>query len=263
MDSNDWNIGFFDKNGTLISDNNISTISEDNMCSLSEMKPVIWFGTKDVVTNCWSITPETEDSFIKDFWGEYYDGAMNFIFKADSSFFYYTVCEYSLDYDSKLFEKIKANCPIDLNLPQAERNNALHDLVKSEYLYYFEDRVKCLLELAAYKYVESVYKNWYNDFYLQSVDGLIQEEIDKLDPQKHFYVNSFDENRHPYKDKLYEQVGEQIYQWFCDDDIQFLISYSPIKIEQEDIELLDEFDLDYYIKEGVDKFLKETYGRER
>lgn len=46
---------------------------------------------------------------------------------------YYSVWEYCLDYDDSIFDDIKRSCPIDLNLANEDRTNALFNLIVSIY----------------------------------------------------------------------------------------------------------------------------------
>ena len=66
MDTNEWNIGLFDSEGKLISD--IAEWSKCHVLDIKTIKPVIWFGCKKEISDCWSITPQTTDSFVEDFW---------------------------------------------------------------------------------------------------------------------------------------------------------------------------------------------------
>lgn len=128
MRDNKWNIGFYDANDVLIND--IEDWSKINKLDITTIKPVVWFGKHDIIPECWSITPETTDLFIKQFWADYYEGALPYICNAcDGIGIYYSVAEYGLDYDETIFEKIKAGCPINLNLVNENRANALYNLI--------------------------------------------------------------------------------------------------------------------------------------
>lgn len=132
MRSNKWHIAFFDKNKTLIKD--VIEWSRCNFLDINTIVPVVWFGKEDYIPECWSITPETTDLFIKEFWGDYYEGALPHICKADCGLgIYYSVWEYGLDYDMQIFEDVKNSCPIDITLANVERCNALYNLIVSIY----------------------------------------------------------------------------------------------------------------------------------
>lgn len=133
MKSNQWNIGFYDADGILISD--IASWAKNNIdLDIVSIKPVVWFGHADDLQECWSITPETTDQHIEDFWGDFYEGALEDICDASSGLgIYYSVWEYGLDYDESIFSDIRKNCPICLDLPQKERADALFKLVTSLY----------------------------------------------------------------------------------------------------------------------------------
>ena len=132
MKSCHWHIGLIDSEDRLVS--NISSWAKDNILDLSSIKPIVWFGKEDIVTNCWSITPDTRDLFIKTFWGNYFEGALTYICKADEGLgIYYSVWEYGLYYDPKVFVSIKENCPINIDLPNVDRTNALYNLIISIY----------------------------------------------------------------------------------------------------------------------------------
>ena len=62
-------------------------------------------------------------------WGDYYEGALPYICNAEDGLgIYYSVWEYGLDYDDSIFDDIKRSCPIDLNLANEDRTNALFNL---------------------------------------------------------------------------------------------------------------------------------------
>ena len=128
--SNKWNIGFYDQNNSLISD--VVSWLKFNQLDVDVITPIVWFGHIDCVHECWSITSKTEDSFIKYFWGDFYNNALPDICNADDVL-YYTFCEYGLDYDDSIFDDIKCSCPIDLNLTNEDRTNALYSLILSIY----------------------------------------------------------------------------------------------------------------------------------
>jgi len=132
MKAGNWHIGFYDSNAKLVT--NISNWAKEHVLVISNIKPIVWFGNKENVCECWSITPDTRDLFVKEYWGNYYEGALPYICKADEGLgIYYSVWEYGLDYDPSIFENIKSDCPIDLNLPNEDRTNALYNLMISIY----------------------------------------------------------------------------------------------------------------------------------
>lgn len=132
MRSNQWHVGFYDNNGLLITD--IAHWSKNNVLDVTSIKPIIWFGHKDEIAECWSITPHTSDLFIKNFWDDYFEGALDYICQASSGLgIYYSVWEYGLNYDESLFKEIKSRCPIDIESLNLERANALYNLIISIY----------------------------------------------------------------------------------------------------------------------------------
>ena len=132
MKANNWNIGFYDASNTLITD--IAKWSTDHQLDIQTINPVVWFGPKDYVPECWSITPQTTDSFVRDFWDDYFEGALPYVCKANEGLgIYYSVWEYGLEYDESIFNNIKSQCPINLDLSNEERSNALFDLITSVY----------------------------------------------------------------------------------------------------------------------------------
>ena len=132
MKANNWNVGFFDVNGELITD--IETWTKNNILDIQTIKPIVWFGHKDYIPECWSITPETSDLFVQKFWGNYFEGALLDICDAYSGLgIYYSVGEYGLEYDEDLFKDIKSRCPINIDLENEERTNALYNLIISVY----------------------------------------------------------------------------------------------------------------------------------
>ena len=133
MKSNQWNIGFYDADGILISDI-ASWAKSNNDLDIESIIPVVWFGHINDLQECWSITPETSDQHIEGFWGDYYEGALEDICNSSSGLgIYYSVWEYGLDYDESVFSDIKKKCPICLDLSQKERSEALFKLVTSIY----------------------------------------------------------------------------------------------------------------------------------
>ena len=132
MRANQWHYGFYDANGRLITD--IASWAKTNTLDIRTINPVVWFGHDDDIPECWSITPKTTDLFIKEFWGDYYEGALLHICDAAAGLgIYYSVWEYGLDYDSSIFEDIKNRCPINLDLINEDRTNALYNLIVSVY----------------------------------------------------------------------------------------------------------------------------------
>lgn len=130
--ANNWNIGFYDAAGNLITD--IASWSKKNKLNIQEITPIIWFGHLDDIQECWSITPNTSDLFIDSFWNNYYEGALEDICDASAGLgLYYSVWEYGLEYDESLFEGVKSRCPVDLGLANVERANALYNLIVSIY----------------------------------------------------------------------------------------------------------------------------------
>lgn len=130
--SNQWNIGFYDESNILITD--IVSWSKCNQLDINVITPIVWFGNPDCVHECWSITPKTTDLFVKEFWCDYYEGALPHICNADNGLgIYYSVWEYGLEYDDSIFNDIKCSCPVDLNLANVDRANALYNLIVSIY----------------------------------------------------------------------------------------------------------------------------------
>lgn len=125
---NQWHIGFYDSHGTFVSD--IKSWAGKNTYDRQRIIPLVWFGYDDCVQDIWSITLDTKDSFIKEFWGDYYGGALPYICGADPYLFYYSLCEYGLDYDETIFEDVKSRCPIDLDLDSQSRAEALFNLIE-------------------------------------------------------------------------------------------------------------------------------------
>ena len=132
MESNQWNVGFYNADGILVTD--ISSWARNNELNVEAITPIVWFGHSDDVQECWSITPKTSDLFIKEFWNDYYEGALEHICDASAGLgIYYSVWEYGLDYDESIFEEVKSRCPIDLSLHNVDRANALYNLIISIY----------------------------------------------------------------------------------------------------------------------------------
>jgi len=132
MKTGQWHVGFLDTNKNLVT--NISVWAKNHILEITTIKPIVWFGSQDDVSECWSITPDTKDQFVNQFWRDYYEGALPYICKADEGIgIYYSVWEYGLDYDSSIFEAIKSSCPISLELVNEDRTNALYNLVISIY----------------------------------------------------------------------------------------------------------------------------------
>ena len=130
MKTNQWHVGLYDSKGLLVTD--ITSYAKNNKLDIQAITPIVWFGHKDDVQECWSITPNTRDSFIQEIWGDYFEGALEHICNASSGLgIYYSVWEYGLDYNESLFNEIKSNCPIDLNLSESARKNALYSLIVS------------------------------------------------------------------------------------------------------------------------------------
>lgn len=132
LKENQWHVGFFDSNGALVTD--VASWAKNNKLDIQAITPVVWFGLINDIQKCWSITPKTSDSFIKEFWDDYFEGALEHICNASAGYsFYYSVFEYGLNHDDSLFKSIKSCCPIDLSLPDADRANALYNLIISVY----------------------------------------------------------------------------------------------------------------------------------
>lgn len=132
MNTGQWHVGLIDSKNNLIT--NISAWAKDHILDIESIKPIVWFGRQEEFSECWSITPDTRDLFVNQFWGDYYEGALPYICKADEGLgIYYSVWEYDLDYDPSIFEDIKSSCPIDLSLNNEDRANALYNLVISIY----------------------------------------------------------------------------------------------------------------------------------
>ena len=132
MKDHRWNIGFYNNDGVLIND--IPLWSKSNILVIDDIKPIIWFGPKNHIFKVWSISIDTSDEYIKSFWTEFYDGALNHICKADSGIgMYYTICEYGIEYNDNLFEHIKQICPINLNNKKEDRITSLNNLIISIY----------------------------------------------------------------------------------------------------------------------------------
>ena len=128
MESNQWNVAFYDADNELITD--IASWSKKHILDIRTIKPIVWFGNNDIIHECWSITPETTDLFIKEFWGDYYEGALQYICNANAGCgIYYSVWEFGLDYDKSIFDDIKNKCPINLELLNENRVNALFNLI--------------------------------------------------------------------------------------------------------------------------------------
>ena len=130
MNTGEWHVGLIDSKNNLIT--NISAWAKDHILDIESIKPIVWFGRQEEVTECWSITSDTRDLFVNQFWGDYYEGALPYICKADEDL-YYSVWEYGIEFDSEIFEDIKSSCPIDLSLNNEDRANALFNLVISIY----------------------------------------------------------------------------------------------------------------------------------
>jgi hypothetical protein len=113
MKNHHWNIGFYNNVGELITD--VSVWAKNNLLDIKAITPVVWFGKPDFIAKCWSITPDTEDLFVSQFWGDYFEGALPYICKADEGLGY-SVWEYGLDFDANNFNVIKTNCPINVDL---------------------------------------------------------------------------------------------------------------------------------------------------
>ncbi|MBR4239061.1 MAG: hypothetical protein IKQ03_06595 [Prevotella sp.] len=132
MRDNQWHVGFYNNNNVLITD--IASWAKNNILDIHAIIPIVWFGHDDDIQECWSITPKTSDLFIKEFWGDYYEGALLHICDANAGLgIYYSVWEYGLEYDPSIFESIKSRCPINIELANEERTNALYNLIVSIY----------------------------------------------------------------------------------------------------------------------------------
>ena len=130
MNANQWHVGFYDASEVLITD--VASWAKNNTLDVHVITPVVWFGHDDDITECWSITPKTSDLFIKEFWGDYFEGALLHICNADEGLgIYYSVWEYGLEYDSSIFEDIKSRCPINMDLVYEERMKSLYNLIVS------------------------------------------------------------------------------------------------------------------------------------
>ena len=130
--ANNWNIGFYDAAGILVTD--IASWAKKNKLNTQVITPIVWFGHHNDVQKCWSITPNTSDSFIESFWNNYFEGALEYICNASAGIgLYYSVWEYGLNYDESLFDGVKSRCPIDLGCTDVERANALYNLIVSIY----------------------------------------------------------------------------------------------------------------------------------
>ena len=134
MKAGQWHVGFFDSNKNLVT--NISSWAKEHILDIAIIKPIVWFGSQDDISECWSITPDTSDLFLNQFWREedsdFLERASPYIFKADQDF-YFSLGEYGLEYDLSIFEEIKSSCPINIELPDEDRANALLNLVISIY----------------------------------------------------------------------------------------------------------------------------------
>lgn len=201
MKANQWNVGFYDANNVLITD--IPAWAKNNMLDIRTIKPIIWFGKNDFIPKCWSITSETSDLFIKQFWGDYYEGALPYICKADDGIgIYYSVWEYGLYYDESIFYNIKSQCPINLNLVNEERANALFNLVASIYNdnkgadfpfvdkdLYLQDVLECRIIVSCPNFNYSYSKPYkFNFMKLEYLNNDIIEDILREDEAYH---NSF------------------------------------------------------------------------
>ena len=68
METNQWHVGLYDSKGLLVTD--IESWAKNNKLDTQTITPVVWFGHKDDIQECWSITPKTSDSFIDEFWND-------------------------------------------------------------------------------------------------------------------------------------------------------------------------------------------------
>ena len=123
--SNVWHIGLIDENGQLASDNELLQNS-----NAQKLTPIVWFGLEESPTECWSITTETTDEELEEFWGDYI--SFEIVCGADSMFDY-TIMEYGEDFDHRLFDHVKTTCPINLKASKGEREKALWDLILKSY----------------------------------------------------------------------------------------------------------------------------------
>lgn len=164
MTANQWHIGFYDAKEVLITD--IASWAKNNTLDIRAITPVVWFGLDDDITECWSLTPKTSDLFVKEFWGDYFEGALLHICDSNAGLgIYYSVWEYGLEYDSSIFEDIKYRCPINIDLSNEERTNALYNLIVSIYNdnkgaqfpeiqkdLYLQDVIDCVIEVTCEVY---------------------------------------------------------------------------------------------------------------
>ena len=200
MKENHWNIGFYDDKN-LITD--IPNWAKEHILDIKRITPIVLFGNHDVIHDCWSITPETNDLFIKQFWGDYYEGALHFICNADAGCgIYYSVWEYGLEYDSSIFESIKTDCPINLELANEIRTNALYNLIISLYNeykadtsplvdkdIYSKDVIGCEIFVASNEYNYSYSKEYH--FNLYKIQSLNKDKIEDILWEDEKYRTSF------------------------------------------------------------------------
>lgn len=207
MKGNCWHIGFYDSNDNLITD--IAKWSQNNILNIKTIKPIVWFGRSDEVSECWSLTPDTSDLFVKKFWGDYYEGALPFICKADDGI-YYSTFEYGLEYDYSIFEEdIKNSCPINIDLEKEERANALFNLISRIYNenkpkeypivdndIYLRDVIDCKIVVSSYSFNYSYTKRYmFNSNDLNKLNKDIIEDILRED-------DTYNESFHYLKDKI-------------------------------------------------------------
>ena len=221
MNANQWHIGFYDANELLITD--IASWAKNNMLDIRAITPVVWFGHDDDITECWSLTPKTSDLFIKEFWGDYYEGALLHICDADAGLgIYYSVWEYGLEYDSSIFEDIKSHCPINIDLANEERTNALYNLIVSIYNnnkgaqfpeiqkdLYLQDVIDCVIEVTCEAYSYSYSKPY--RFKPCKLPILNRDNIEEILLEDKAYNDSFNYLEETIIDKC--DLGSCYYVW--------------------------------------------------
>ena len=109
-----------------------------------------------------------------------------------------------------------------------------------------KDEIYELIKRAGYMYAKDVYETW-------------KERYDVTNPENIWYHDSYDEKGYPHKEKFQEQIFDESYHNYCDGDTEDFFDWCCIDINKKDIELVADEYLYDYLKEGLDKFIKEKY----